>query len=233
MLSFLKMLFSKDPAVEFDQKTNPESASEIKEKVESEKPKYLHPWIEPEDYDARESFWDGRKEEDLNIHREAIIYERIMKKLSDEYYCFPHVSLREIFRMKDDSDKYYLRFLAPFHVDFLFVNKKSGAFAVAVELDGKYHEENKKQVDADDFKNRLFTKNKIPLIRIKTDDREEYPIFEEIVEALDKVNLYNNWDYPNPVQCKECGTKMYARNRNDGKGSFFTAIIVEVTAEKV
>ena len=221
MLSFLKSLFSKDPAVEFDQKTYSEPTSETKEDVESEKSsKYLHPWIEPEDYDARACFWDGRKEDDVDIHSEAVIYDWIMKSLSDEYYCFPHVSLREIFQMKDDSDKYYLRFLAPFHVDFLFVNKKSGSSVVAVELDGKYHETDKKQKDADDFKNRLFSKNMIPLIRIKTSEKDTYTVFEEISEGLECVNLYNRRDYPNPVKCKECGKKMYARRRRDGKGSF-------------
>lgn len=220
MLSFLKMLFSKDPAEEFDQKIDPKSTLETQEETESEKPKYLHPWIEPEDYDARVCFWDGRKEDDVDIHSEAVIYDWIVKKLSDDYYCFPHVSLREIFRMKDDSDKYYLRFLAPFHVDYLFVNRNSGAPVVAVELDGKHHDTDKKQKDADDFKNRLFKKNHIPLIRIRIDDKESSSIFEEIVDALDVINLYNRSDYRDMVICTECKKKMYARRRRDGKGSF-------------
>lgn len=221
MLSLLKLFFSKDPAVEFDQKADLEPTPETKEEIAAEKSsKYSHPWIEPEDYDARECFWDGRKEKDVDIHSEAVIYDWIMEELSDAYYCFPHVSLREIFQMKDDSDKYYLRFLAPFHVDFLFVNKRSGACAAAVELDGKYHDTDKTQKDADDFKNRLFAKNKIPLIRIKTNEKEAYNVFQEIQEALESTNLYNRRDYPNPVKCKECGKKLYARSRKDGKGSF-------------
>ena len=204
---------------ESEQEPAPEQKAEaVSEQKESSG--YMHEWINPEDYDARECFWDGSKEDDVDIHSEAVIYDWITESLSDQYYCFPHISLREIFRMKNDADKYYLRFLAPFHVDFLFVNKKSGACAVAVELDGKYHETEKKQKDADDFKNRLFAKNKIPLIRIKKNEKEAYTVFEEIMEALESTNLYNRRDYPNPAKCNECGKKMYARKRKDGKGSF-------------
>lgn len=221
MFSFLNLFQPKQQPVASIQESELNKMPEADQSLETNKGKeYFHVWIDEKDYELKECFWDGKNKDGEN--REAFIYKIIMEHISEYYYCFPHVSLREIFKMKEGADKYNLRFLAPFHVDYLFVTKEKGFPIMAVELDGIWHDISEDQKKADKFKNAIFKGNEIPLIHMKIENMDKESVCRELLELLSKDKLYNEKNAP--VYCKKCGRRMGIQERKDGTGKFYYCV---------
>lgn len=217
----------------FKKKTSP-IAAEKKDEV-------YHQWATEKDYELKDSFWDddernrkiseSDREAKVRKSPEAIVYDVIEENLSEYYYCIPHVALREIFRPKDElgEDKYYLRHLSSFHVDFLLLDKGAG---LPIELDGKSHETGTFDKSRG-FKEKIFKRTAIPVIYIRLSELDlQTMIFQDAVKEklyseLEIEKLYDepepeDWDHPiAPVYCSDCAKRMRSRERADGTGRFF------------
>ena len=66
----------------------------------------------------------------------------------------PHVSLREVFKHKDD-DKEGFKNLSYYHIDMLICSKKYMTPLMGVEFDGESHN-SEEQILRDEFKSTLF-----------------------------------------------------------------------------
>ena len=74
------------------------------------------------------------------------------------------------------------------HVDFIIYNPINGYTDYAIELDDKSHE-TEKQVKSDHFKNQIFQKIGMPLIRIKAKQSYQPEELKKIIEEETKKTI--------------------------------------------
>ena len=113
---------------------------------------------------------------------EEIIYQVLSGILQandvDRRYCFRmHIPLREIFRSNpglSEEEAVYLS-NANTHIDFLIYEKFGKTPCFGIEVDGyNFHKSGTRQSKRDQLKNSIFAKNNIPLLRLVTNDSNEY-----------------------------------------------------------
>lgn len=93
-------------------------------------------------------------------------------------YAFQlHIPLREIFHSTQNlsnDETHYLK-QANTHVDFLVYEKFGKKPCFGIEVDGyTFHKAGSRQAERDQMKNCIFSKNNIPLLRLSTNDSNEY-----------------------------------------------------------
>jgi len=84
----------------------------------------------------------------------------------------PHVHLSEIFEdplVEYRTGKYKFR-LVNQHCDFILRNKGNMQVIAGIEVDGYQHETDEMQIENDQYKNKTFSDNDIPLIRISASE---------------------------------------------------------------
>ncbi|MBP3543532.1 MAG: DUF2726 domain-containing protein [Lachnospiraceae bacterium] len=92
-----------------------------------------------------------------------------------------HIHLNEIFQVEESEEESYFNKLWVCHVDFIVRNRKNPANVYfAVELDGhESHKTNERTKVNDEFKNRVFRENKIPLLHLRGDVNPYFKAFKE------------------------------------------------------
>ena len=113
---------------------------------------------------------------------EEIIYQVLSGVLQandvDRRYCFRmHIPLREIFRSNSGLSEEEAVYLsnANTHIDFLIYEKFGKTPCFGIEVDGyNFHKSGTRQSKRDQLKNSIFSKNNIPLLRLVTNDSNEY-----------------------------------------------------------
>ena len=112
---------------------------------------------------------------------EKIVYDSLTKIMQENdverRYAFQmHIPLREIFRDESQlsvEEKAYLHHVNT-HVDFLIYEKFGKTPRFGIEVDGyKYHKAGTRQAERDQLKDNIFDKNKLPLLRLATNDSKE------------------------------------------------------------
>lgn len=152
-------------------------------------------------YVLKNYFWDGGKADSGYKFLEATVFDLLRKYISDSYILIPHVSLREIFCVRDTENSYpYFAFLSTHHVDFLIIDWKAARPVLALELDGKYHKENDKQIKSDSFKDSLFMQSGIPLFRI--------PLEDDLLNIRYYSALFSQYKTVFPVYHRPCCNRM-------------------------
>jgi len=120
---------------------------------------------------------------------EEKIYEVLLRILSqkdeDKRYCVQmHIPLREIFRNNSDlSEREWDYLNNPYtHIDFLIYEKFGKTPCFGIEVDGyAFHKTGSRQAERDHLKNCIFAKNNIPLLRLVTNDSNEYEKIENFI----------------------------------------------------
>jgi hypothetical protein len=127
------------------------------------------------------------KKENFFNQSEKIFYDILHRELSEKYLILAKVRLEDILEVKKESSeskeiqnqKYGARSrIKSRHVDFLLLDRNTYSAVMAIELDGKSHNNTNSQV-ADEFKNKLFSHIGIPLHRINVGEN-----FEAKIKAL-------------------------------------------------
>lgn len=112
-------------------------------------------------------------------------FYRELKKITDklELTIFPQVDLERFIKVKDNNNKDRNRIKSR-SIDFTIVNNKNCKIICCIELDDYTHKwENVKK--ADEFKNDLFNKVNLKLIRIKVNNNYNLEEIEkQIKESL-------------------------------------------------
>ena len=111
-------------------------------------------------------------------------FYRELKKITDELNLeiFPQINLERIIQIKDNNNKDRNRIKSR-SIDYTIVKNKNCEIIACIELDDYTHnrEKNKKN---DEFKNKIFEKVNISLIRIKVQNRYN---LEELKQTLIKL----------------------------------------------
>lgn len=176
-------------------------------------PDWLNKYTE-DDYCLRENFWDGDRGDKRNCYEEALLYDILSAGIDKHYYIFPHVSLGAIFEKRHSWMPFFKwACLTSYHVDYLIVDKKMAKPLVALELDGTSHKDAKRQ-KSDRFKEKLFQKNGLPLLRISRKESDIFSLdyYRKLLHDNPKISIYH---YP-------CGQKMRYINGKYGYGSFYS-----------
>ncbi len=113
---------------------------------------------------------------------EKIIYDVLtdilQKHDKDCRYSFQmHIPLQEIFGNNPQFSREELAYLNNnnTHVDFLIYEKFGKTPCSAIEVDGyTFHKSGTRQAKRDQLKNSIFAKSKLPLLRLVTNDSNEY-----------------------------------------------------------
>ena len=94
------------------------------------------------------------------------------------------VIIKDLSQLNDDEIKYVTHHWS--HVDFTIINKLTKEIVLVIETDGvSYHEQNKKQNDRDIIKDKALKLNRIPLLRLKTNEsNEKERVHEKLKEIL-------------------------------------------------
>lgn len=133
---------------------------------------------------------------------EEIIYKVLSGVLQendvDRRYCFRmHIPLREIFRdnpgLSEDEAMYLNN--ANTHIDFLIYEKFGKTPCFGIEVDGyNFHKSGTRQSKRDQLKNSIFAKNNIPLLRLATNDSNEYEKITNFIFGERKIagSFYEN-----------------------------------------
>ena len=124
-------------------------------------------WKDNYTFDYNYSYMPYAKAHLLTKTEHAFFVTLVREALKRRLLVCPKVRLEDIIFVTDKKyrDK-YRGYIKSRHVDFVLIDKTGDTIA-AVELDDPSHEQNEaKKIDR--FKNELFQKVKIPLIRIKT-----------------------------------------------------------------
>ena len=112
-----------------------------------------------------------------------LIFYRELKKVTDELQLtiFPQVDLERIIQVSDNNsaDRNKIKSRS---IDFTIVNNKNCKIISCIELDDYTHNTEKAK-QADNFKDSLFQKVKIPLHRIKVNNNYN---LEELKEKLQR-----------------------------------------------
>lgn len=111
-------------------------------------------------------------------------FYRELKKITDELNLeiFPQINLERIIQIKDNNNKDRNRIKSR-SIDYTIVDNENCEIVACIELDDYTHnrEKNKKN---DEFKNKIFEKVNISLIRIKVQNRYN---LEELKQTLIKL----------------------------------------------
>lgn len=111
-------------------------------------------------------------------------FYRELKKITDELNLeiFPQVNLEKIIQIKDNNNKDRNKIKSR-SIDYTIVDNENCEIVACIELDDYTHnrEKNKKN---DEFKNKIFEKVNISLIRIKVQNRYN---LEELKQTLIKL----------------------------------------------
>lgn len=111
-----------------------------------------------------------------------LIFYKELKKVTEklELSIFPQVDLERIIKVSDNNSKDRNRIKSR-SIDFSIVNNKNCKLICCIELDDYTHNrENVKK--ADNFKNELFNKIKIPLYRIKVNNNYNLEELENMIK---------------------------------------------------
>ncbi|MDU6333777.1 MAG: DUF2726 domain-containing protein [Enterobacter hormaechei] len=150
-------------------------------------------------YYKEKDFWDS------SLEKEVYFYiNNFIKNKSAKVEILPHVSLRELFKPTNDFNNQNLKQLSSYHIDILLLSEKSFVPLVAIEIDGPHHELDDKQRIRDAFKNSLFERNGIQLLRLKPDNCNYAFIESELTKLLSTA----------PIYCPECGSEMIEKSNN-------------------
>lgn len=149
----------------------------------------------------KQKFWDSKEE--------STVYRMIQDIIGNRALVFPHVSLRELFIPKESSYRNRSH-LSSYHIDFVVFSNISVRPLVAIELDGKEHQE-ENQILNDTFKEEMIKKYDIELIRIKSGNYTKETLEALIVKALRKA----------PIYCSECGSLMEMKDGVAGRSDFY------------
>nr|WP_279288652.1 DUF2726 domain-containing protein [Clostridium gasigenes] len=152
-------------------------------------------------HSQKEKFWDSKEE--------FKVYKMIRDIIGNRVLVFPHVSLRELFVPKDNTYRNRSH-LSSYHIDFVIFSNISLRPLVAIELDGKEHNE-ESQILNDTFKDEMIKKYGIDLIRIKSGKYTKETLEELIVKAIRKA----------PIYCSECGALMKKIKGVEGRKDFY------------
>lgn len=111
-------------------------------------------------YNAKKYFFSRSEQEFLRLLNEAIDRQK--------YTIFPKVRLADFIEVDGSREEYQgaLNKIKSKHVDFLVWDIVNGKVALAIELDGKSHQ-NKNAQERDEFKNKLYEHIEVPLERIR------------------------------------------------------------------
>ena len=107
------------------------------------------------------------------------------------------IALREIFRnnsgLSEDEAMYLNN--ANTHIDFLIYEKFGKTPCFGIEVDGyNFHKSGTRQSKRDQLKNSIFAKNNIPLLRLATNDSNEYEKITNFIFGERKIagSFYEN-----------------------------------------
>ena len=133
---------------------------------------------------------------------EEIIYKVLSDVLEvndvDRRYCFQiHIPLRELFRNNPGLSGDEARYLnnVNTHIDFLIYEKFGKTPCFGIEVDGyHFHKSGTRQSERDQLKNTIFAKNNIPLLRLATNDSNEYEKITQFIFGEHKTagSFYEN-----------------------------------------
>ena len=158
-------------------------------------------------YSQKFSFWDSEYEKKA--------YKIICKFIENtngnsefDLGIIPHVSLKEVFKPKENKN---LKILSMYHIDMLLVDKRYHTPLVAIEIDGKNHNEDEKTIKRDAFKNQIFLNSEIQLIRIPNEKCNYGYIKEVLDKEIGKL----------PPICEKCGAKLVHRINGETKERFW------------
>lgn len=118
-------------------------------------------------------------------------FYRELKKVTDklELSIFPEVNMERIISVYNNNSKDRNRIKSR-SIDFTIVNNKNCRIICCIELDDYTHNR-AKVIKADEFKNRVFEKVKIPLHRIKVNSYYNITELESLI-AKDLPNKTEN-----------------------------------------
>ena len=112
------------------------------------------------------------------LFKHKVLSKVLEAKDIDRRYCFRmHIPLREIFRNNSNFSTDEAMYLnnANTHVDFLIYEKFGKTPCFGIEVDGyNFHRSGTRQAGRDQLKNSIFAKNNISLLRLTTNDSNEY-----------------------------------------------------------
>lgn len=107
------------------------------------------------------------KDKPLLTKNEYIFYIELQKLAKEMHWIIcPKVGIKDIFQVTDKENyMHYFGRIAQKHIDFIICREDLTPL-YAIELDDKSHNSEKRQ-ESDKFKNKIFEKSRIELIRIK------------------------------------------------------------------
>ena len=142
----------------------------------------------------RHLFFDSPAEEIIYKVLSGVLQENDV----DRRYCFRvHIPLREVFRNNpafSEDEAMYLN-NANTHIDFLIYEKFGKTPCFGIEVDGyNFHKSGTRQSERDQLKNSIFAKNNIPLLRLATNDSNEYEKITNFIFGERKIagSFYEN-----------------------------------------
>ena len=108
------------------------------------------------------------KKSDYLFTKTELKFYRELIKVTDELnlVIFPKIRLADIFKHNEYKD---FNKIKSKHIDFLLCDKSNCRIRLAIELDD-YSHNNSKALKNDNFKNEIFKKTNLPLIRIKVNN---------------------------------------------------------------
>ena len=131
---------------------------------------------------------------------EEYLYSVLTKIINIHF--FPHQHLRDIFTAKNTA---LSKKLAKMHCDFVARNHRMKVL-FAIEIDGRQHEFDVKQIANDQLKDGLFKENNIPLLRFSAEEvrNSSKTVVNKILEAAQtfvcgctyegKITTYKAWE---------------------------------------
>lgn len=147
-------------------------------------------------YAKKDSFWDSESEK--------IVFGKVQGVLSNDFVVIPHVSLREVFKHKDNDEDGFKN-LSYYHIDMLICSKNYMTPLMGIEFDGKSHDD-QEQILRDEFKSALFRMGNIPLVRLKNKNIS-------VIEMYDLIKR----EFENAKLCKKCGAPMLKKKGINGE----------------
>ncbi len=190
-----------------------ESPAENKKKKQSLSDDYINYLLTL--YEAQHIIWDSPPEKLLFHFMDDFWDEHdILKK---HFFFIPHTSLREILKVKQvDKIDECIRYLSTYHVDCLVLEKNTGRFLFAIEVQGKSHEKPRQQ-SLDKFKRKVLDQANIYLFEISnetcSDKNKMKKKFEQLPILLEKYKKSGG-------VCQNCGTNLRL-NKNSNNGELF------------
>ena len=129
----------------------------------------------------RKLFFDSPAEEIIYKVLEEVLHE---KDVDNRYAFQMHIPLREIFHANPQLSEDEISYLnhVNTHVDFLIYENYGKTPRFGIEVDGyTFHRPGTRQAKRDQLKNSIFAKNEIPLLRLSTNDSNEYERIKNLI----------------------------------------------------